>query len=412
MALSRPSKGAQMAKIYWRNGWAWARATVKGVERRDPLGTRAKREAEERFQKWLAEIDDERRPGAGRRLSFRKAVEKFTDEHMAQLEKQTQRRYLESLVHLCEDFDRRDLADISRKDLMAFMSRRRKAGVTSSTIIRDLACLSSVFTVAEDWEIFEGNPVKGFLRAMKKRKVLVNAPPRNRYLSHQEELSVLEYALARACDPAAIRRKEKAMIAAAIALYVDLGLRAQELLHARRAWVNWNRNEFTIPRDFTKADRDRTVPLLPRARYILEALPENKHTDLLLWRCDSGKRFSDLNKSFQAIAETAKVSEVHIHDLRRTCGCRLLQDHGLKMAEVSNWLGHESVKQTETTYAFLKVENLHDAIGGRVIEKTARLRLAEVFDGGFAVNFTQTPAHSKANTIEKPRQIAVTNDNS
>ena len=198
-----------MAKIYWRNGWAWARATVKGVERRDPLGTRSKREAEERFQRWLADIDAERKPGADKRLSFRKAVEKFTDEHMAHLEKQTQRRYLESLVHLCVDFDGKDLAEISRKDLMAFVSRRRKAGVTSSTIIRDLSCLSSVFTTAEDWELFEGNPVKGFLRAMKKRKVLVNAQPRNRYLSHAEELTILDTALARAADQKMIRRKER-----------------------------------------------------------------------------------------------------------------------------------------------------------------------------------------------------------
>lgn len=209
MAYCRPSQGDEMAKIYWRNGWAWARATVKGVERRDPLGTRSKREAEERFQRWLADIDAERKPGADKRLSFRKAVEKFTDEHMAHLEKQTQRRYLESLVHLCVDFDGKDLAEISRKDLMAFVSRRRKAGVTSSTIIRDLSCLSSVFTTAEDWELFEGNPVKGFLRAMKKRKVLVNAQPRNRYLSHAEELTILDTALARAADQKMIRRKER-----------------------------------------------------------------------------------------------------------------------------------------------------------------------------------------------------------
>lgn len=380
-----------MATIYWRNGWAWARATVKGVERRDPLGTRSKREAEESFQRWLAEIDAEKNPASDRRLAFRKAVEKFTDEHMAQLEKQTQRRYLESLVHLCVDFEGKDLAEISKKDLMAFVSRRRKEGVTSSTIIRDLSCLSSVFTVAEDWELFEGNPVKPFLRAMKKRKVLVNAPPRNRYLSHAEELAALELAIARAVNTGAIRRKEKAMIAAAVALYIDLGFRGQELLHAKRAWVNWNRNEITVPREITKSARDRTVPLLPRARRILETLPENKHTDLILWRCDSGKRFADLNKTFQAIARDAGVQDIHIHDLRRTCGCRLLQDHRMKMAEVSNWLGHESVKQTETTYAFLKVEDLHDAIGGRVLEKTARLQLAELFDVQFGGNFAQIP---------------------
>lgn len=386
-----------MAKIYWRNGWAWARATVKGVERREALGTRSKREAEERFQKWIGEIDAERNPSGTKKLSFRKAVNLFTEEHFGTLEKHTQTRYLQSMILLCEDFDNKDLSDISRKDLMAFVSRRRKEGVASSTIIRDLACLSSIFTTAEDWELFEGNPVKGFLRAQRKRKGLTNAPPRNRYLSHAEENAGLDVALARARDPEAIRRAEKAMIAAALALYVDLGFRAQELLHAGRKWVNWNRNEITVPREITKAKRDRTVPLLPRAKRILELLPENKHSDLILWRCASGKRFSDLNKTFQKIADDAGIQDVHIHDLRRTCGCRLLQDHGLKMAEVSNWLGHESIRQTESTYAFLKVENLHDAIGGRVIEKAARLRLLELFDEQFGANF----AHSRHATTKK-----------
>ena len=156
-----------------------------------------------------------------------------------------------------------------------------------------------------------------------------------------------------------------------------------------------------IPREFTKAAKDRIVPLFPRARRILEALPVNKHTDLILWRCDGGKRFADLNKTFQAIAALAGVNDIHIHDLRRTCGCRLIQDHKLKMSEVSEWLGHESVRQTESTYAFLKVENLHDAIGGRVLEKTARLRLAELFDVDFAANFAQTTAQGPISMIAK-----------
>ena len=46
----------------------------------------------------------------------------------------------------------------------------------------------------------------------------------------------------------------------------------------------------------------------------------------------------------------------------RTCGCRLLQNHGLSFAQVRDWLGHLNVQQTERAYAFLTVENLKEAI--------------------------------------------------
>lgn len=58
----------------------------------------------------------------------------------------------------------------------------------------------------------------------------------------------------------------------------------------------------------------------------------------------------------------AGVPDVRWHDLRRTCGCRLLQDHGLSIEKVSKWLGHQSIAVTERAYAFLNVEHLHKAI--------------------------------------------------
>lgn len=45
------------------------------------------------------------------------------------------------------------------------------------------------------------------------------------------------------------------------------------------------------------------------------------------------------------------------------------------MEEVSNWLGHSSVKVTERHYAFLGIEHLHEAVQrseARVIELQGR----------------------------------------
>jgi cyanate lyase len=38
------------------------------------------------------------------------------------------------------------------------------------------------------------------------------------------------------------------------------------------------------------------------------------------------------------------------------------QDNGLSFEKVSAWLGHADVRITQQRYAFLKIEQLHDAI--------------------------------------------------
>ena len=69
-----------MASIYWRNGWAWAKTKVKGVVRREPLGTRSKKEAKGRFETWLADIAKEREAKwTGVETSFADGVRTFTD---------------------------------------------------------------------------------------------------------------------------------------------------------------------------------------------------------------------------------------------------------------------------------------------------------------------------------------------
>ena len=69
-------------------------------------------------------------------------------------------------------------------------------------------------------------------------------------------------------------------------------------------------------------------------------------------------------KILKVAARRAGINDLIWHDLRRTCGCRLLQDYGASMKEVCDWLGHSSVLVTEQRYAFLRVDDLHRRVGG------------------------------------------------
>ena len=391
-----------MAKIYWRNGWAWARATVKGVEHRHPLETTSKREAEERFQQWIGALREDNSRWAKGETKYEDAVRKFTDDHLPNLEPSSQTRYLVSLLALSPHFERKTLQGIGTADFMTFVAARRKEKVTDSTIRRDLACLSSVFTVAGDYGLCDVNQVLSFLRTMKRRGALKDSPPRERYLSHEEEAAILRLARAK-FDAARVkivqdggtlnaRALTKLMILAAVTVAIDTGLRDEEQLRIRWPQVDLERDQVFIPGDKAKSGRDRWVPLLPRAKAILSALPRHKECDLVFWH-RNGVGFDDLNHTLQDLAAQAGIVDeqaeracvkkrtakgrkassdkrllrpatgIRWHDLRKTCGCRLLQDHKMPIEQVSLWLGHASVVQTQRAYAFLKAEQLHESVG-------------------------------------------------
>ena len=194
------------------------------------------------------------------------------------------------------------------------------------------------------------NPVPAFLKA-RKRRGLKEAQPRTRYLSHEEEAALL----------AAANQPLRDMLAFAI----DTGLRLEEQLSLTWGQVDIRRQQIKTTAD-TKSGEARDIPLLQRAVTILGTVPRhirrNGEPDWVFCKRD-GSRYGSLKKSLATACRRAEISDFTWHDLRRTCGCRLLQDRRMTKAEVQEWLGHASVTTTERSYAFLKIDQLHKAAG-------------------------------------------------
>jgi integrase len=210
-----------------------------------------------------------------------------------------------------------------------------------------------MFGCAMEWEWAEGNPVPAFLKS-RKRRGLRESPPRSRYLTHDEETRLLAAARDEHATPG---------LHDAICVAIDTGMRREEQLGLRRARVSQARNQIELAEDSTKNSQAREIPLLPRAAKILAQLPAHLRSDYVFVNPETGTRFAGLNKGLAGAARRAKIRPLTWHDLRRTCGCRLLQDHGMSLEQVRLWLGHSSVTVTEKTYAFLETVHLHRAIG-------------------------------------------------
>lgn len=301
----------------------------------------------ERIKQQLIQSDFGEKP----RRTFDEAAVRFAQEHYQTLKPKSRQRYGVSFDSLVKHFAGKHLDEIGSALLGDFERARLKQGVTTSTVRRDLACLSSVFSRAEEWEWISYNPVKPYIRGRTKAG-LKEGDPKTRWLTIEEEKAILAV-----CSP----RMQDLM-----AFAIDTGLRKEELFSLLLTDVDLKANELTIRAEISKNGKSRTIPLLPRAREIYLRSKTCKIGKAYVFTNADGQRYSEktstLFKALQRASKRAKIPHVSLHDLRRTCGCRLLQDYNMSMEQVALWLGHSSVRITERHYAFLRVNDLHRAL--------------------------------------------------
>lgn len=341
-------RGCGMAGLYRRGKTWWGRAQRGGREYRRSLQTTDRTTAFRRLRQWIGDLEGIAWGDKPRR-SFDEAAAKFIAEHLTQIRPGAAKRYGVSLKVLAEHFGGKTLDMIGSAAMSDFETARRSQGVSAGTIRRDLACLSSMFASAIDWEWVEANPVPAFLRKRSKRG-LKEAPPRTRYLSETEEARLLEHATD------GVRE--------AIALSIDTGLRQGELFGLTWRQVDLETGTITTTTQ-TKSGRARHVPVPERAGTILGTLPRRPDCPYVLWNPDTGTRYVHMIKGLKAAARRAKIKDLRWHDLRRTAGCRWLQRDRRSMEEVSILLGHSSVLVTERVYAFLEGETVAKSVSGR-----------------------------------------------
>jgi len=361
-SIFRPSWRGPDGKV--QTGEVWhGRVYHAGRKRTKSLETTRAAVARQRLEEWVDELK-----ANGWRSSvkhpFADASRRFQDEHFPRLKAASSDRYATSLLALARHFGGMAVEDIGRSDLAAFEAARRKSGSANATIRRDLQCLSALLRCAGEWEWLRSNVAAEFLQSASRRG-LSEPPPRTRYLGHEEESAILHRILARmdARRYSSYHFHRDFMLWAAAILAIDTGLRREELLGLEWRDVDLEANQITIRAERAKSGLYRAVPLLDRARKILvNNLP--RRTRFVLHDND-GERYADLAPWLKATAAEVGITDLRWHDLRRTCGCRLLQDHGLPMEKVSLWLGHSSIAITERAYAFLDVRHLHAAIAAQ-----------------------------------------------
>lgn len=294
---------------------------------------------------------------AGKKVVTFGDLEEVYIEQYARAHKRSWQRDAHMIEGYLAKWRRRPLTEITADDVFRLHQR---LGVENGRYAanRTVALLRTMFNLARDWgHLKEANPAA--------RVKFYKEEKRDRFLS-PEELRRVNEALVDEPNP---------LWRAYFPLSLLLGTRRSELLAARWEDMDFGNRQWRIPT--TKAGRPHLLPLPNAAVEILKSLPRT--SEYVFPGAGASGHLNEPAKVWQRIRKRAGVTDVRIHDLRRTLGSWLAaQGHSLPL--IGRALNHTNASTTQV-YARLDLEPVRDAL-----EKNAALMFGTVADAGELVS--------------------------
>ncbi len=231
------------------------------------------------------------------------------------------------------------------------LSRKKNAsGATTikkrspSTVVRYLALLSHVFTVAvKEWGWLEENPVAK-VRKPKEPK------GRERYLSDDERDRLVS----------ACRQSESSCLYPVVVLALSTGMRRGEILTLRWNQVDFKNTRITLIK--TKNGERRALPLVGLAHTLLLAHSKVRSiTNDMVFPGGTNRKPIELTKAWYTALKVAAIQDFRFHDLRHSAASYLAMN-GATTLEIAAVLGHKTLAMVK------RYSHLSDAHSQRVIQ--------------------------------------------
>ena len=232
------------------------------------------------------------------------------------------------------DIAKESLAFVKKKHALDYVKERRSKGKRPSTIRRELNLWVQVFEFARNdlgyenlLNIFAGIKIKG------------GKGRRTRRLN--EEANEFER-LDAACNQC--RGRNRYYVGLAIRLLIGTGMRKEELFNLRWEDISVARREIKIRKskmDYKREYPGRTIPLPLWCQYqllhLVKILTNGNAFDLKdrIFPMTVGA----FSQAFDRIKQTAKITDLHIHDLRHEAKSRF-DEMGLSPSQSDHMTGH------------------------------------------------------------------------
>ena len=344
-----------MGLVKRSNTW-WMSFMYQGQQVRRSTGTADKRLADAILGKVKVQIIEGRffeKPEMQHR-TLKELMDRYASEHAAR--RANHRRELTSIKNLKTFFGNPTLDRITPKLIVAYKNQRYADGVKPATINRELATLKKAFNLARrEWEWCTDNPVCRV--SMEKEN-----NTRVRWLTVEEEQRLLA--------PAVPWLRELVVFA------IYTGMRMGEILALTWAGVDLFRRTVTVFR--SKNGERRTIPVNSTVLNLLKgkyAVRPGKIDIVFHSESQTPLDGSNIRRALTTALDSAKIQDLHFHDLRHTFATRMVQA-GIDLYKVQRLLGHKSPIMTQR-YAHHYPESLREGVDALETGRSFSTNLAQ-----------------------------------
>lgn len=256
----------------------------------------------------------------------------------------------------------RALSTIRPTDIARYRDQRLQAGMSASTLAKELGLLSSVFKVAHaEWGMDDlVNPVTGIMRPRQ-------PPGRNRRLLPGEEQALLAaFEEGPESDQSTLSATLNPFVRPVLILAIETGMRRGELLSLR--WEHVDLNKCVAHLVITKNGASRDVPLSPRVVQTLGCVPRSAcgrvfpmSANALKLAFKRGlKRARRLYELNNATPDKRAFVDLRFHDLRHEATSRFASI--FQVHELARITGHRDLKML-LRYVHPDAEHLAHRLG-------------------------------------------------
>ena len=240
--------------------------------------------------------------------------------------KRSWKRDVSSIRNLDKEFSKHVLSEITTKQINDYREKRLAAGKSPRTVNLEMSCLSRLFRLAKDQELFiDENPVSN----IKPFEIHYGA---DRILSPEEEQKLI------AASPAHLKN--------IITCALNTGMRRGEIIGLKWSNVKLDQGYLLLEATNTKSKRERRVPINFIMKELLEELELSRGASVFL--NSQGKPYHDgigIRRSFYTARKKAGIEDFRFHDLRHTAATRMVEA-GVSLFTVGQILGHTDPKTT------------------------------------------------------------------
>jgi len=333
-----------MVQKYKRNQIWWLRYTIDGKQRFESTGTRNEQTAELARSKKEFELDRIRLgldlPEKTNNITVQQFYNKLATHINTRKTERTAETYIRHFDAFRKHITAKYIHQIDKKVINNYIDARL-AEITPLTVNHELDSMRTIFNIAATLDLIKENPFTKL-----DRPAVIKKPPR--FLSKQEIDALFPHITLR--------------FQPFFYTMIYTGVRVGELFLFTWDDIDLKNNLIYVRTKGTRTERkmrSRAIPLHQKVIWSFQEREKLQEHKKYVFTTQEGKIFDRqvLRKLLNRSLKKADIKNVNLHTFRHTFASLLAQSGKVTLHQISEWLGHKSIIQTQIYAHLIPVPN-------------------------------------------------------